>query len=185
MTRIIAGKYKGRRLKTLRGRRTRSTSARVKESLFGILGDRIDRCRFADLYAGAGTVGIEALSRGARFCTFVERWHTAAKVIAANLHAVGAQDDAAIRVASVETWINEQRDTPSPYDVLFLDPPYEMAGIGTTLHAAGRANVLAPTGIVVIEHGARRHAPQPPDKLELTRTAVYGDTALSLYCPKR
>jgi len=184
MTKVIAGKYKGRRLKTVRGRQTRATSARVREALFTILGPQVDGCRFADLYAGTGAVGIESLSRGAAFCAFVERRHPVAKVIAANLHTVGAQDNAMLRVASVDTWIKEQQGTDSPYDILFLDPPYGLAGIGTVLYTLGRANVVAPDGVIVIEHSTRTAAHQPSAELELTRTYTYGDSALTLYHPR-
>ena len=180
MTRIVAGKYKGRKLKTLR-RRTKSTSARVREALFSILGPRVDGCRFADLYAGVGTVGIEALSRGARFCTFVERRHAVAKVVAANLHAVGAQNDAELRVATVETWIKEMQGSPQPYDIMFLDPPYDLGGIATVLYSMSAARLLAPDGVVVLEHSSRDTPLCPP--LDLARTYTYGDSALTLYYP--
>jgi len=168
-------------LKVLKGHRARPTSARVREALFSILGSRIEACRFADLYTGTGTVGIEALSRGAQSCTFVERRHTVAKVLAANLYAVGAQDAATLRVASVETWIKEQWDTPSPYTVLFLDPPYKLGGIGTVLGSIVGARLIEPDGIVVLEHSSRTAPLQPPPGLELTRTQPYGDSALSFY----
>jgi len=171
-------------LKTVRGPRTRTTSARVREALFTILGPRVDGCRFADLYAGTGAVGIESLSRGAAFCIFVERRHAVAKVIAANLHTVGAQDNAVLRVASVETWIKEKTGTDSPFDILFLDPPYDLAGIGTVLYTLGRANLAAPDGVIVIEHSTRTAPHQPPAELELIRTYTYGDTALTLYRPR-
>ena len=151
---------------------------------FTILGPRVDGCRFADLYASTGAVGTESLSRGAAFCTFVERRHSVAKVIAANLHTVSAQADAVLRVASVETWIREEQGTDPPYDILFLDPPYDLAGIGTVLYTLGRANLAAPDGVIVIEHSTRTPPHQPPAELELTRTYTYGDSALTLYHPR-
>ncbi len=170
-------------MKTVRGQRSRATSARVREALFSILGPRVDGCKFADLYAGTGSVGIEALSRGAEFCMFVERRHAVAKVIAANLHTVGAQDNAVLRVASAETWIKEEQGTDSPCDIMFLDPPYDLAGIGTVLYTLGRTNLVAPDGVIVIEHSTRIAAHQPPAELELTRRYTYGDSALTLYHP--
>lgn len=180
MTRVIAGEYGGRRLKTVKGAKTRSTSARVRESLFSILGARTAGSRFADLYAGAGIVGVEALSRGAASCTFVERARGPATVLRSNLDTLGVGPTANVRVMTVDRWL---RDTLETFDIMFLDPPYEYDNIGEILAGIGHAGLIDPAGLLVLEHAGRSDPPQPENCFGLTRTQKYGDSALSFYRP--
>lgn len=165
-------------MKTVKGSKTRSTSGRVREALFSILAARTAGSRFADLYAGAGIVGIEALSRGAATCLFVERARGPATVIKSNLHVVGAEPTSDLHVMTVDRWVNDACET---FDVMFLDPPYADETIAETLIAIHRAELLDPDGLLVLEHATRSAAPQPENCLELTRTRKYGDSSLSFY----
>lgn len=180
MSRIVAGTLGGRRLTMPPGRTTRPTSDRVREALFSSLATlvELDGCRFADLYAGSGAVGIEALSRGAAHALFVEQDPRTARVLKANLAALGVAGDAAVVVAPVARAV--VAPAAAPYDVVFADPPYELpdsdlTGVLDHLVAGGW---LAPDSLVVLERGTRSGAPSWVQGLTGLRSRRYGETTL-------
>ena len=180
--RVIAGSHRGRRLSGPRGISLRPTSDKVREALFSILGARIPGCRFLDLYAGTGAVGIEALSRGARAVTFVESDPGAAQLMRKNLTACGMLDRGELRVGSTETFLRQPGSWNGSYDVVFADPPYaDQEAVELVLGAWG-LGLLTPEAVMAIEQDART---QPPamDRARLIRRYEYGDTALLLYGP--
>lgn len=179
MTRIIAGSLKGRRLATPPGDRTRPTSDRVREALFNSLapGGDLDGLRFADLYAGSGAVGIEALSRGAAAALFVESHAQTAKLLRRNLADLGATG-AEVICAPVEKAL--QNAPAAPYDIVFADPPYAVtdAEVAAVLEALVEHAWLAPDADVVVERGGKdASVPWPPQVAE-DRIRRYGTTAL-------
>ncbi|HET9737475.1 MAG TPA: 16S rRNA (guanine(966)-N(2))-methyltransferase RsmD [Solirubrobacteraceae bacterium] len=176
--RVIAGRWGGRRLQAPPGEATRPTSDRVREALFSILGDRVDGARVLDLFAGSGALGIEALSRGAGHATFVDSAPAAIRSLRANLEALGA--DAQVRRADARRFLGEASAGGRYYDLVFLDPPYRLAGrVGGELAAVLPA-VLAPGAVVVAE--SDRRAP-----LDLERPLIderrYGDTLIRIHGP--
>ena len=177
--RIIAGALKGRHLKAPTWDGLRPTSDKLRETLFNILAPRVPGARVLDGYAGTGAVGIEALSRGASHVTFVERDRRAQALIAENLARCGVSDGCAIIRASVEGALTPARSIP--FDVVFLDPPYEAdpAQVAAVLAAFGER--LADDGILVLEHARRAPAAASAGRLVRTRTVTSGDSALSLY----
>ena len=177
--RVIAGRYKGRRLQTPTWEGLRPTSDKLRETLFNILRPRIEGARVLDGYAGTGAVGIEALSRGAAHVTFVERDRRAARLIASNLAACGIAADYTIHIGDVVTALRHGA-VSGPFDVIWLDPPYDMTGVGDALDAAAAA--LDPAGIVVLERATRRE-PEMPGSLKRMRDAKYGDSTLTLFVP--
>lgn len=126
--RVIAGKAKSIRLKTIEGMDTRPTTDRIKETLFNMLQPYLADCRFLDLFAGSGGIGIEALSRGAEYCVFVEQQRKASACIQDNLKTARLADDARIltmdAVAAVKKLAQENKENSRPYDIIFMDPPY-------------------------------------------------------------
>ena len=175
--RIISGTLKGRRLRTPDWPGLRPTSDRLRETLFNVLGQRLDGWRVLDAYAGTGAVGIEALSRGAAEVTFVERDPRAAALIADNLAHCGVTDRYVI--------IREEFGRASArlmgvgFDVMFLDPPY---GAASLVGALEEAEPLASDGTrVVIEHARRDAAPERHGRLRLARTLKSGDSGLAFY----
>jgi 16S rRNA (guanine966-N2)-methyltransferase len=179
MTRIIAGSLKGRRLATPPGDRTRPTSDRVREALFNSLapGGDLDGLRFADLYAGSGAVGLEALSRGASAALFVESHALTAKVLRRNiadLAVIGAE----VICAPVEKAL--QNGPSEPFDIVFADPPYAVtdAGVAEVLEALVAHGWLAEDADVVVERSDRGTAVQWPEKIAEDRVRRYGGTAL-------
>jgi 16S rRNA (guanine(966)-N(2))-methyltransferase RsmD len=176
--RVIAGTARGVPLQAPRGRATRPITDRVKETLFGILGDRVPDARVLDLYAGSGAIGIEALSRGAAAAQFVERGREATRLIGANLERTALADRAQVRamdvvrfLASVEAGADGDR-----YDLAFLDPPYEERAILAPLERL--VPLLAPGATVVVKHFWRTEVP-PVEGLRPWRVRRFGETALT------
>jgi len=180
--RVIAGTLKGRRLKAPTWDGLRPTSDKLRETLFNILAPRIAGARFLDGYAGTGAVGIEALSRGAAAVTFVDSDRRAETLIAENLRHCGVEDGYAIIRATVARAI-DQLDAAAfgPYelfDIVWFDPPYDERP-DAVLEAA--AVLIAPGGLLVLEHARRRAAPDRAGRLVRVRQVISGDSALSLY----
>lgn len=178
--RVIAGALKGRRLDTPTWSGLRPTSDKLRETLFNVLTPRVDGARVLDAFAGTGALGIEALSRGAAHVTFVETDPRAQRLIAANLALCGVQEGYAIIRGTIAKGVERLlagRDFV-PFDLVLLDPPYDLPAAGP-LAAAHR--VMAPQGLVVLEHARRRPAPDATARLIRTREIVSGDSALSFY----
>jgi 16S rRNA (guanine(966)-N(2))-methyltransferase RsmD len=175
--RVIGGEFRSRPLKSLPGLDTRPTPDRLREALFNILAPTIEGKVFADLYAGTGAVGIEALSRGARRAIFVERSRAAVAVIRQNLKALGLEARAEVRQA---------RATPVAgkisADIVFLDPPYqEHVEYAAVLAALGET----PPGLVIVQHDARTPLAASYGGLVQTRLVKQGDNRLAFYLPAR
>jgi 16S rRNA (guanine966-N2)-methyltransferase len=175
--RIIAGTLKGRRLKAPDWPGLRPTSDRLRETLFNVLGQRLDGQRVLDGYAGTGAVGIEALSRGAAHVTFVEHDPRAASLVAENLAHCGVEDRYAI--IRVDFARAGARLGGARFDLMFLDPPYGAEAFASALEAA--AAIAQPGTTVVIEHARRHPAAERHGHLALARTIASGDSALALY----
>ncbi|HSK74285.1 MAG TPA: 16S rRNA (guanine(966)-N(2))-methyltransferase RsmD [Pyrinomonadaceae bacterium] len=180
--RIIAGKYRGRVLKSPSGSKTRPTSDRLRETLFNILAPRIsDETRFLDLCAGTGAIGIEALSRGADFTTFVDKSRRACALIEENLDALGIpEEQTEIFSSPAENFIN--RKAEEGWDIVFYDPPYQ-ENYAIVLHAFGdsESNLLNPGGIVIAEHHAKNILPDKAQELRRWRLLKQGENCLSFY----
>jgi len=183
--RVIAGSLKGRRLKAPTWDGLRPTSDKLRETLFNILAQRTSGARVLDGYAGTGAVGIEALSRGAAAVTFVEQDRRAQALIAANLAHCGVTDGYAIIRASMARALDDLRACGAAFDLVLLDPPYgdEQAPVAAALSQSGE--LLAPGGLVVLEHARRRSPPESADSLERIRQVTAGDSTLSFYEVKK
>jgi 16S rRNA (guanine966-N2)-methyltransferase len=178
--RVIAGGYRGRVLKPPTWGGLRPTSDRLRETLFNVLAPRIRAARVLDVYAGTGAVGIEALSRGANHVTFVDADRRAQALIAENLARCGIVDGyAIIRASADRAFETLRRAVPFvPFTIILLDPPYELPA---TQALAGVEALVAPDGLVVLEHARRAMVPESIGRLVLTRSLVSGDSALTFY----
>jgi 16S rRNA (guanine966-N2)-methyltransferase len=177
-TRVTAGSSRGRRLKTPPGRSTRPTTSLVREALFNIIGDSIRGARVLDLFAGAGTLGIEALSRGAATATFVERDRACANIVAENLAATGFAQQGDVVSADAMDWVKAHAGNLASYNLLIMDPPYRD---GLTLAAALETLdrvALRDQALVVVEHHRSQSLP-PLEHLTLVRERDYGTTRLT------
>jgi 16S rRNA (guanine966-N2)-methyltransferase len=184
--RVIAGTYRSRPLTASRGMATRPTSDRLRETLFNVLAPHIEGARFADLYAGTGAVGIEALSRGAAHVTFIESAATAIATLRANLAALGIRDSFQLDQRSVSAALRTLAHRDPYFTLVYLDPPWEDAAAyakSLNLLAESAAALLAPEAIVIAEH-ARRQSVALADTygaLHRYRLLEQGDAALSFY----
>lgn len=178
--RVIAGSLKGRRLKTPTWDGLRPTADKLRETLFNVIAPRVGGARVLDAYAGTGAVGIEAISRGASHVTFLESDRRAVQLIADNLALCGLSEGCAIIRASVDRGVQTLCADPAftPFDVVILDPPYD-ADPGAAVGAA--ESVVAPHGLVVVEHARRRAVPERVGALTRRRDLVSGDSALAFY----
>ena len=173
--RIIAGKYRQRRLKTLRGRETRPMPDRLREALFNVIAHEIDGKTFADLYAGSGAVGIEALSRGAAHSIFVESSAAAVRVIQENLRALGMEQEARVMRATVKEALSSLSA-----DAYFLAPPYALTDeYSGTLDTLGEA----PSCLVIAQHATRHELAGEYGRLRRSRVIRQGSNSLSFYRP--
>ena len=180
--RVIAGKYRSRPLRSLKGMMLRPTSDRLRETLFNILAPAIQGATFVDLYAGTGAVGIEALSRGARHAVFVEQHAPAVALIRRNLESLGIGAEAEILSLSVERAIERLEARRVHAQIIFLDPPYAADDeYESTLEVLGESSIVAPEARVVVEHLRKRELPERVGDLELVRVVEQGDAALSFY----
>lgn len=176
--RVIGGRCGGIRLLVPRDRGTRPVTDRVKEMLFGILGERVVDARVADLYAGSGALGIEALSRGARHCDFVERGHAALEALVANVDRTRLVDRSDIHRIPVERFLAELAGARGDrrFDLVLLDPPYAERAILPPLERL--LPYLAPGATVVVKHFWRTEVPALHG-LWPWRSRRVGETALS------
>ena len=182
--RVVAGTYRSRQLIAPRGTATRPTSDRLRETLFNVLAPRLEGARFADLYAGSGAVGLEALSRGASFCCFAERAPAAISAIRANLAALRITVGWRLETRAVAHTLERLAETADRFDIIFLDPPYEgTADYTATLESIAREHtkVLRPDALVIAEHARRSSLPQGFLQLRRTRVLEQGDAALSFF----
>lgn len=175
--RVIAGRFKGRRLKTPSWEGLRPTSDKLRETLFNILAARTESARVADGYAGTGAVGIEALSRGAAHVTFIEKDQRAVALIEENLNACGVEGGYTIRCADVVAALGAS-PAAAAFDLILLDPPYDIENVSAVLDAAARH--LAPGGLIVLERASRRE-PGEPAAVVRVRDVKSGDSTLTFY----
>lgn len=171
--RVIAGRFRSRRLQTVPGLLVRPTPDRLRESLFSILAPRLSGAVFLDAYAGSGAVGIEALSRGAKRVIFIERNPAALNALRENLRALAITAEATVLRGSVPRLLANH-----PTDIAFIDPPYEQ-----TDEYAASLNVLASTSctLAVAQHLSRLALDDHYGPLSMTRVLNQGDNSLSFY----
>jgi 16S rRNA (guanine(966)-N(2))-methyltransferase RsmD len=171
--RVIAGEFRSRRLKSIPGVATRPTPDRLRETLFDILGSRVQGAVFLDAYAGTGAVGIEAISRGAARAIFIERSKGAEKVLRENVASLGIDDRAVVALGAAASLIPRYQA-----GIVFLDPPYDREGeYGKVLQLLGES----PPELVIAQHPARLELADSYGDLRRTRVVKQGDNALSFY----
>lgn len=180
--RIISGLYRGRVLKSPSDSKTRPTSDRLRETLFNILAPRIEEdSRFLDLCAGTGAIGIESLSRGAGFTTFVDKSRRACALIEENLDLLEIpEDQTEIVCLAAESFTSRVYETG--WDIVFFDPPYSshyskvLAGLGGDVN-----NIVNEDGVLVVEHHSKLPLPDAVGTIRRWRLLKQGETSLSFY----
>lgn len=182
--RVIAGLHKGRRLRPPADLSVRPTSERVREALFSILGSSVEGARMADLYAGTGAVGLEALSRGAEKVVFVDQRRSSLQLLRENLSRCGNPAEALVLSGTVPQILTRQDFLQSgPFDMVFADPPYTTLNAGDLLTVIGERVPVSPEGLIILEHPTNMAVPAAAGGLQQKRQARYGDTTLTFYVP--
>jgi 16S rRNA (guanine966-N2)-methyltransferase len=179
--RIVAGALKGRRLVTPRGALTRPTADQVRIALLDALAPWLGGARLLDLFAGAGGVGLEALSRGAAHATFVERDARAVAALRRNVAALSLEGRARVLRADAPRALARLSREGERFQLVFLDPPYESDLADGLLAALGNGQVLAAPGIVVVQHFTKRPPAPEPRGLRAYRARRFGETTLTFF----
>ena len=179
--RIIGGTARGRRLKAPKGSTIRPTADRVREALFNILPRDWSGQRVLDLFAGSGSLSLEALSRGAASALLVDESTEAAGLIRRNLQTLGFTDRARIWSQPVSKALGRLADEGAAYDVVFLDPPYDDGWVEKTLATISRGAMLGAGGIAVAEHSVRERVEERYGEFARRDCRQYGDTVLSFF----
>lgn len=176
--RVISGKCRGTLLVSPDGTGTRPTLDRIKETLFNIIAFDIPECRFLDLFSGSGAIGIEALSRGAELVSFVEKDKQALAVLYQNLDKTRLKNQAHIYGCDVFEALIALKNTSRPFDIIFLDPPYAMAGIEDVLQLILSNELLKDEGYIILERSTNTIV-SLPQNLVLWKEKTYKTTTLS------
>lgn len=179
--RVIAGKYRSRRLKGPGLMDLRPTSDRLRETLFNVLGPSIKDSFFVDLYAGTGAIGIEAVSRGARETIFIESHAASARLVRKNLESLGIQSGVEVIEADVVKGLEKLAARHLLADFIFLDPPYKGEEHLRVLEYLDESHLIAPYGLVIVEHHQQMELPDRFERLARSRLLEQGDAALSFY----
>ncbi|CAA9243720.1 MAG: 16S rRNA (guanine(966)-N(2))-methyltransferase [uncultured Chloroflexi bacterium] len=184
--RVIAGEAGGMPLVAPPGRETRPTADKVKGAIFSSLGDAGCTGRVLDLFAGSGALGIEALSRGADYCDFVDSAATACKAIRANLEKTRLASGATVHCQTAQRFIAPigavRPDEPAgPYDLILLDPPYAIPDLESLLHSLAVSPLAGAATTLLVEHASRRALPPVLGRLRALKTRAHGDSAFTIY----
>lgn len=175
--RIISGACRGRKLVQIEGKEIRPTPDRVREALFNILGPGIREKSVLDMFAGTGAFGLEALSRGAQSAVFVDAARSSCNVIQRNVELCRMADSARILCHDL---INASLPVfHQPFDLIFMDPPYNKGYPGQVLGKSGFFNLLAPGAIIIVEHSAKESLGYPVNSLDKYLEKKYSRTALT------
>lgn len=174
--RVITGTARGRKLIALEGNDVRPTTDKVKEAVFSIVHFDIDGSEILDLFAGSGQLGIEALSRGASRCTFVDSSQKSVKVVNENIKATGFEDKASVLNTDGLSYLRTCR---LKFDIAFLDPPYEKGILEQTLPLLEEH--MSDRGIVVCEHEQKLVLPEEFGRLKKAKTYKYGKIEVTVY----
>ena len=176
--RVITGEFKGRKLETPIGDEIRPTSDKVKESIFNLLmNDTYDRV-FCDLFCGTGSLGIEALSRGASRCYFIDHSRDSIRITNHNIRSCGAEDRAIVLTGEYDRSLARIHEK---VDVFLLDPPYHEGLYENCLRRIDELDLLSMEGIIIAEHGTRDSVPEEAGSLVKVRERRYGRIMLSIY----
>jgi len=184
MVRVIAGEFKSRKLATLDGQATRPTSDRLKETLFNLMQSRIAAASFLDCFAGSGSIGIEALSRGAAFVAFIDKAPRAVQVMRQNLALLGVAASARCQILSqtAEAGLKSLERSGRKFDIVFVDPPYADADqYSAVFEQLQDRDLLNEEALVIAEHSKFLALPAQVMYLERSREVRQGDSVLSLF----
>jgi len=175
--RIIAGEFRGRKLLSVRGMKTRPTSDRIRESIFNILSDTVQDAVVLDLFAGTGAMGMEALSRGARYALFIEQNREALAAISQNIRNCSLENRTRVLRWDIVKNLNCIRNMPDPFTLVFMDPPYDQNRVAPALQNLMQSSSLSAGAVIVAEHTTAETI--ETQGFEIADQRKYGKTVLS------
>ncbi len=181
MLRVISGSARGHKLKTIKGIDTRPTSDKVKGSAFNIIAAEIVDSNVLDAFAGTGSLGIEALSRGAKKAVFIDKSIDSCGIIRENLAHTKLADQAEVYLTDYKSGIERLYRKGYKFGLVFLDPPYNKNFIQNTLKLVAKNDIINDDGIIVAEHSHSDKLPESCGKLKAVDTRKYGDTMITIY----
>lgn len=181
--RVITGISKGYPLKAVPGKNTRPTTDKVKESIFSMIGSHTEGEWVLDLFGGTGSLGIEALSRGAKHAIFVDKDAKSVEVIRANIHATGFTDQAEIYRTDARRALKALHKRGLHLNLVFLDPPYRLNLIPELIEEMSDWGMIHKDGMVVCEHASNIVLPDTIRALDKWKESIYGDTRVTIYRP--
>jgi len=173
--RIISGQYGGRKIEAPDNSRTHPMGERIRNAMFNSIGSEVEGAEVLDVFAGTGSVGLEALSRGAKAATFIERDHVAAKILAKNINTLDAEDRVVIIRTTVMNWLETSKQ--NQFDLIFADPPYNDPQFSTV---AKLLPLLKPGGLMVLSHPGGSEVPTKPGVVVVDNRS-YGNANLTFY----
>lgn len=176
--RVIAGKYKGRKLNTPSGNSIRPTTDKVKEALFSMLSNDIVESRFLDLFSGTGSIGIEALSRGARECVFCDISRESLRLLKENVNHCGIKEGVRIYAGDYRKNLMIQNDK---FDIIFLDPPYDKGMLKECFRLIEECSLLNKSGLIVAEHRKEEELEEDLYGFSKLKERKYGIVKLTIY----
>lgn len=176
--RIITGIAKGRIIKAPEGKNTRPTSDRVKQALFNIISKEIYGSKVLDLFSGTGNLGLEALSRGAEFCTFVENNNATYKILSSNIENLGFLSKSELYKGDAFNVLKILKKANKKYDIIFLDPPYSMELVEKSIKEISELMLLEEGGIIVSECDENDIIPERINDIKIFRSEKYGRTKI-------
>ncbi len=179
--RIIAGEFKSRLLDFPKTKLTRPITDRGRETVFNIVASLVNGKHVLDLFAGSGSIGFEAISRGALSATFVEQSPTAIRSIEKNIESLGLQNKARVFQGDVLRVIDRLRKKGDTFSAVFVDPPYDKGLVAKTLEKLDESNIVLPFGQVIVGHSSREPLPEVLQNLRITRTKNIGQSRFSFY----
>ncbi len=179
--RIISGVSKGRKLHPLRGLAIRPTADHLKESIFNILAGYVEGAVVLDLFAGTGSLGIEALSRGAVSCLFVDSSHKAIKLLNRNISTCGFQEKCTILKRDLLRGLNFLIATGHTFDLVFMDPPYNRGYVEQILQFLGECKCIANGGYIIVEHSRHEKLSRKTVHFKQSSERQYGKSLVSFY----
>lgn len=182
MVRVIAGSARGRKLKTLEKDTTKPTLDRVKEAMFSMIFEELPNANVLDLFSGNGTLGIEALSRGAKFCVFNDFSGECCKIIRENIETVGFQEKSKVICNSFDATLNSLAKSGEKFDVILMDPPYSEGLYMKTLSSESLSKISKDgKTIVVCEHSFEDKFPEEIQNFVMTKDKKYGTVGVTVY----
>jgi 16S rRNA (guanine966-N2)-methyltransferase len=179
--RIIAGEFRSRKLKAPPLRMARPTKDRVREAVFSAIAGWVENSRVLDLFSGSGAYGLEALSRGAAFCAFVDNAPECTGIIRENVEDLGLEQRSVVKRMNATEYLESLKNGREKFDIVFSDPPYGAGIFKNILIMIERYDILGDSGLLIAEHDSKESVPEKVGDLSLYKQKSYGITSVSIF----